>query len=59
LFIKMTFIASVVMLIAILYHINKLPYCGHHVINVTKTLTVLPFIPKRIITKVILLIYMI
>jgi len=53
----MTFIASVVMLIAILYHINKLPYCGHHIINIIKILTVLPFIPKRIITKVIFLIY--
>jgi len=49
----MTFIASVVMLIVILYHINKLPYCGHHIINIIKTLIVLPFNPKRIITKVI------
>lgn len=52
-FIEMTFIASVVMLIVILYHINKLPYCGHHIINIIKTLIVLPFNPKRIITKVI------
>lgn len=48
----MTFIANV-MLIAILCHINKLPYCEHHITNI-KTLNVLPFIPKRNITKVII-----